>query len=109
MNNIYRLSLLDVEHLFESIPEADKEAFADTFWTNFAECTYSASMSLQIVVHHLEAYKRHLGRRANHACDKVSKNYIICQYNAVEYTIAYLVSTYNLQRTSKPYTMEIQS
>lgn len=110
--NLKTITLQETEHLFKL---ADKmgvlNQFANLFWDTMSLVS-SNKPSLQECLNLLEEQKRRLGRRYDKIPSKAldgqaKKHYIALKYNDIEYEIRWLVDTFELDRTSKPYLLEV--
>lgn len=110
-HDLKTISLSQVERLFKTAAQKGcLDTFADLFWSEM-NGVIKGKPSLQEQVNLLEEQKRSMGRRYNlQPCktwlDCARKNYIAKKYNEIEYQIRWVVETFSLARTSKPYLLE---
>lgn len=111
--DIQHISLQEMEQLFK---KADKlevlDRFAELFWDTIQRARQSKA-SLQEALNLLEEQKRLVGRQydkmpLNTLVSKARRNYIAIKYNEIEHQIRWMVSTFGLNRTSEPYTLEVK-
>lgn len=110
---IAHLSMQETEQLFK---KADKlgilDEFTELFW-DMMQYVRQSKASLQEAVYLLEEQKRFMGRQydkmpSNTFVSKARKNYVATKYNEIEHQIRWMVSTFGLNRTSEPYTLEVK-
>lgn len=111
--DLKHLSMQDAERLFkyaEKLGVLDK--FADLFWDAITVARQEKP-SLQECLNLLEEQKRLIGRQydkvqGHSLTAQARKHYIAVKYNEIEYQIRWMVDTFKLTRTSKPYLLEIK-
>ena len=111
--DIQHISLQETEQLFK---KADKlgvlDKFAELFWDTM-QLAKQSKPSLQEAVNLLEEQKRLIGRQyakmpSNTFVSKARKHYVAVKYNEIEHQIRWMVSTFNLNRASASYTLEVK-
>lgn len=110
--DLRHISLKDTEFLFKQAKKLNVvDEFADKFWTALS-VTKEVKPSLQECVYLLEEQKRQLGRKYDKMRssdnNKVRRNYVAMKYNEIEHQIRWLISTFDLYRTSEPYLLEVK-
>ena len=94
-----------VEQMFNAarMLNIEKE-FGVEFWQRVSRLKCQ-STSLQKAVQLLEDYKKNVGRKLNIGNDIVQR----VKYNEIEAEIAWLCKQYNLTRSSKPFSVEVNN
>ena len=110
--DLRHISLKDTEFLFKQAKKLGVlDQFTDAFWTALS-VTKEVKPSLQEAVNLLEEQKRQLGRKYDKmqstTNNRVRKNYVAMKYNEIEYQIRWLVTNFDLYRTSEPYLLEVK-
>lgn len=111
--DMQHISLQETEQLFKKADELGVlDQFTEMFWETMQFARQSKA-SLQEAVNLLEEQKRLIGRQydkmpSNTFVSKARKHYIAVKYNEIEYQIRWMVSTFKLTRSSKPYILEVK-
>lgn len=98
-----KIAILTIDDLSNILGPSDDQV-VDEFWS-ILETTDKVidQRQLQSVVNSLESYKRRLGRQVAKCRYLMQELNIRAKYNRTEDNICYLVSTFGLKRSSKPY------
>lgn len=110
--DLRHISLKDIEFLFKQAKKLGVvDEFADQFWTAVS-LSKASKPSLQECLYLLEEQKRQLGRKYDKMRssdnNKERRNYVAMKYNEIEHQIRWLVTTFDLYRTSEPYLLEVK-
>lgn len=110
--DLKHISLKDTEFLFKQAKKLGVlDEFTDQFWTALS-ISKASKPSLQECVYLLEEQKRQLGRKYDKMRssdnNKERRNYVATKYNEIEHQIRWLISTFDLYRTSEPYLLEVK-
>lgn len=98
-----KLALLTIEDVSNILGPSDDQV-VDEFWSILESTNKVIDCGqLQSVVNSLESYKRRLGRQVTKCRYLMQELDIRTKYNRTEDNICYLVSTFGLKRSSKPY------
>lgn len=111
--DLKHISLQDTEQLFKKANKLGVlDKFTELFW-DAVSLARQEKPSLQEAVNLLEEQKRLIGRQydkmpSNTFVSKARKHYVAVKYNEIEHQIRWMVSTFKLNRTSEPYTLEVK-
>ena len=112
--DVSHITLQETERLFKRADELGVlDEFAEVFW-NAMQLVTQSKASLQECVNLLEEQKRKVGRQYDKMSTNTAaaalgrKNYVATKYNELEYQIRWLVDTFELTRSSKPYLLELK-
>ena len=111
--DIQHISLQETEQLFNKAEKLGVlDTFAEVFWDTM-DLAKRSKASLQEAVNLLEEQKRLIGRQYDKMPSKTfvsqaRKHYVGVKYNEIEHQIRWMVSTFGLNRASKPYLLEVK-